>query len=146
MVGPLNQVVQDAAIGGCSDAVGVFLGIGRGDGMGIGANAADPLGDLLGIEGVTASQDHLKSPEHLADALGIDNDIVCGETDNRKTIFQRSCNRRRNHTFDNADIAGDARHENTGLFFVEKGDRQVLNMGIKIVSQAPDNRFAHIIH
>ncbi len=76
MVGPLNQVVQDAAIGGGSDAVGDFLGIGGGDGMGIGANSADSLGDLLGIEGITASQDHLKSPKHLSDALGIHNDIV----------------------------------------------------------------------
>jgi hypothetical protein len=34
------------------------------------------LGDLLGIEGVTTAQDHLKPSKHLADALGIDHDIV----------------------------------------------------------------------
>ena len=35
VVGPLNQVVQDAAIGGRLEIVGVFLGIRGGNGMGI---------------------------------------------------------------------------------------------------------------
>jgi hypothetical protein len=67
----LDEVVQDPAIGRDLKLVGIFLGVRRGNGMGIWTDATDSLGNLLGIKGIPALQENLKPPKHFAHTAGI---------------------------------------------------------------------------
>jgi hypothetical protein len=76
MVGALDKVVKNSAVWRCPESVGRFLGIRRGNGMGIRAYAANPLGNLLGVKRVSTQKENFKPSEHFPHAFRIGDDIV----------------------------------------------------------------------
>jgi hypothetical protein len=65
-VRPLEEVAHYPAVFGGLVFVGHFLGQHRGHAMFDRADAANPLRDVLGVQGVASAQDGLKPAEHLA--------------------------------------------------------------------------------
>ena len=66
-----HQIADIGGIGGQGQAHGVFQGAGGGQGVGVGAHAAGTLGEVLGIAGVTALEDHFQTAIQGAAAAGI---------------------------------------------------------------------------
>ena len=67
------------------------------------------------------------------------------QSDNRKTIPDRAGNRGSEHRRDNRNIVGDAGHKIAGFFPLKKGQRQVLHMTVKPISQTHDNALANVV-
>ena len=68
----VDQVAQDAAVGRHGNPECVVQGTDGGHAVRHRADAADALGDVLGVARVAADQQLLETPEQAADGPGID--------------------------------------------------------------------------
>lgn len=69
IIGAQNQVSRDDAIGGQRWTIYLLLGQNGGQTVGDGADAADALGDLLGVERIAPFEYVLETTEHFSSAI-----------------------------------------------------------------------------
>ena len=87
-------------------------------------------------------QDHQGEDGHFPVPVEDDPD----QPQNGERVFQAAGHGKRNHGLDHIHIVGDAAHEDPGLLFLKKGDRQVLDPIVEPGSQPQDDALAHEAH